>query len=129
MKICHDRCLNSNQLREPSTGRVGAPHFLCLGILSLKLSRALSLLTMALMLLQAQAQGYKLLTTFTNPAPANLDSFGESMAPFGNDQILIGTYSEEQNTPGKAYLYQADGTLLTTFSNPHPSGDYFGLSI
>lgn len=73
-----------------------------------------------------------LLTTFTNPTPANSDYFGRSLAALGNDRVLIG--ADQDNTgatdAGAAYLFRTDGTLLSTFTNPAPvNGDSFGFAV
>jgi hypothetical protein len=75
-----------------------------------------------------------LLTTFTNPTPADYDSFGRSVAAVGSDRVLIGAYSDDTGAEnaGAAYLFSTNGTLLTTFTNPTPapaSSDYFGTSV
>ena len=73
-----------------------------------------------------------LLTTFTNPTPADSDWFGCSVAVVGVDRVLIGADGDNPGTgsAGAAYLFSADGTLLITFTNPTPaSWDYFGHSV
>jgi hypothetical protein len=70
-----------------------------------------------------------LLTTFTNPFPANGDGFGYSVATLGSDRILIGALNDG-GTVGAAYLFNTNGTLLWTFNNPSPAGnDYFGIAV
>jgi microcystin-dependent protein len=73
-----------------------------------------------------------LLTTFTNPTPADSDYFGYAVAAVGSDRVLIGTPYDDTGAvnAGAAYLFSTDGTLLTTFTNPTPAGaDYFGSSV
>ncbi len=73
-----------------------------------------------------------LLTTFTNPTPAAGDLFGVSVAAVGTDQVLIGADSDDTGAEqaGAAYLFNTEGALLTTFTNPTPEyGDYFGYSV
>jgi len=73
-----------------------------------------------------------LLTTFTNPTPADEDYFGYSVAAVGNDRVLIGAPLDDTGADhaGAAYLFNTDGTPLTTFTNPTPaSGDSFGCSV
>ena len=73
-----------------------------------------------------------LLTTFTNPTPAVYDSFSWSMAPMGNDRVLIGAISDSTGATnaGAVYLFTTNGTLLTTFTSPNPgAGDFFGYSV
>jgi hypothetical protein len=70
-----------------------------------------------------------LLTTFTNPVPADYAQFGWSVAVQGIDRALVGA-PQAADSAGMAYWFQANGTLLTTFTNPEPaSGDAFGYSI
>lgn len=38
----------------------------------------------------AQNTSAPLLTTFTNPTPANAEQFGQSVAAMGGDRVLIG---------------------------------------
>ncbi|MEI7937613.1 MAG: tail fiber domain-containing protein [Verrucomicrobiota bacterium] len=74
----------------------------------------------------------RLLTTFTNPSPAVAQLFGSAVVGLGNDRVLIGTDGDEEGliSPGAAYLFRSDGTLLTTFSNPHPeAGGKFGAAV
>ena len=73
-----------------------------------------------------------LLTTFTNPTPASLDTFGSSVASVGSDRVLIGALGDDTGAlgAGAAYLFNTNGTLLTTFTNPTPaSSDFFGNSV
>jgi hypothetical protein len=73
-----------------------------------------------------------LLTTFTNPTPATADFFGRSVAAVGNDLVLVGAPNDDTagTDGGAAYLFNANGTLLTTFINPTPpGGDNFGWSV
>jgi hypothetical protein len=73
-----------------------------------------------------------LLTTFTNPTPADFDNFGNSVAAIGSDKVLIGAYSDDTgaNNSGAAYLFSTNGTLLTTFTNPTSAAfDLFGFSV
>jgi len=73
-----------------------------------------------------------LLTTFTNPTPADSDWFGISVAAVGSDRVLIGAFQDNTGgtAVGGAYLFTTGGTLLTTFTNPTPTNiDYFGYSV
>ncbi len=72
-----------------------------------------------------------LLTTFTNPIPVAGDNFGTSVAVVGNDQVLISAidYGSSRGTGGAAYLFNTNGTLLTTITNPTPAAsDLFGCN-
>jgi len=60
-----------------------------------------------------------LLTTFTNPAPANGTGFGHALAVVGGDKVLIGAYLDG-NGVGVAYLFDTNGTRLAIFGNPTP---------
>jgi formylglycine-generating enzyme required for sulfatase activity len=73
-----------------------------------------------------------LLTTVTNPTPAAGDHFGHAVAAVGNDQLLIGAYSDDAGASGAgaAYRFSTAGTLLTTFTNPTPATfDAFGWAV
>lgn len=73
-----------------------------------------------------------LLATITNPAPAASDAFGISVAALGSDRILVGAYLDDAGAAnaGSAYLFNTNGTLVTTFTNPTPaSGEQFGFSV
>ena len=73
-----------------------------------------------------------LLTTFTNPTPAAGDYFGWSVAAVGRTRVLIGAYQDGTTAfqAGSAYLFDTNGTLLTTIANPAPaSQSWFGWSV
>jgi hypothetical protein len=74
------------------------------------------------------AQTPILVRTFPNPTPNTADSFGSAMAALGNDRILVGApYDDTTATnAGAVYLFHTNGTLLTTFTNPSPSGGFGG---
>lgn len=72
------------------------------------------------------------LATITNPAPAASDAFGISVAAVGSDRILVGAYLDDAGAAnaGSAYLFNTNGTLLTTITNPSPaSGEQFGSAV
>jgi len=70
-----------------------------------------------------------LLTTFTNPTPADFENFGFRVAAVGSSSLLIGS-PHSSGFIGEAYLFSPDGTLVRTFTNPTPVfGDNFGISI
>jgi hypothetical protein len=69
-----------------------------------------------------------LLTTFTNPAPAQGDRFGLSSASLGSDRVIIG--ASDSGAAGAAYLFHTDGSLLRSFVSPDPSGnEFFGSAL
>ena len=81
------------------------------------------------------------LKTINNPNPAytrlfsfdNGDGFGDAMAVLGSDRIVIGAPYND-GPPfiyvGTVYVYNTNGTLLTTITNPLASGaDKFGSSV
>jgi len=73
-----------------------------------------------------------LLTTFTNPTPAASEYFGQAVAVVGTDRVLIGAYFDSAGAPaaGAAYLFNTNGTLLITFTNPAPATlNYFGAAV
>src|SRR5262245_1852522 len=70
--------------------------------------------------------------TFTNPTPAPTDWFGYALTAVGTDRVLISAHYDDTNglQAGAVYLFNTNGTLLTTFSNPTPApSDYFGISL
>lgn len=73
-----------------------------------------------------------LVTTFTNPTPAVGDTFGIWVAPMGKDRVLVGAHLDDTGATdaGAAYLFNTNGTLLTTFTNPAPRvNGHFGFSV
>jgi len=75
-----------------------------------------------------------LLMTFANPnpSPSALDYFGMSVAGVGSDRVLIGAEEEDTGAldTGVAYLFNTNGTLLNTFTNPTPENDdLFGDTV
>ena len=72
-----------------------------------------------------------LITTFGNPTPAIDDGFGLSVATLGTEHVLIGAHGDDSGGPsrGAAYLFAANGTLLTSFTNLPPISRSFGLSV
>ncbi len=76
--------------------------------------------------------GGKVLTTFTNPAPALNTRFGHALAVVGGDRVLIGNFLSDNGAgrAGAAYLFDTNGTLLATFANPTPEpSDRFGFAV
>jgi len=81
-----------------------------------------------------------LITTYTNPTPNGWlfgDGFGSTLAAVGTDKVLIGAYHDDLGgvNAGVVYLYDLEGTLLTTYTNPAPEwvpgcgGDEFGSAL
>jgi hypothetical protein len=73
-----------------------------------------------------------LLTTFTNPAPTAFDHFGHAVAAVGSDRVFVGAPDADQGATdaGVGYLFNTNGTLPTTFTNPTPAvGDAFGARV
>jgi hypothetical protein len=71
-------------------------------------------------------------TAFTNPTPVLVESFGLGVAALGTDRVVIGAFRDKIGAVevGAAYLFNANGTLLTTFTNPTPVlGDAFGFAV
>jgi len=63
-----------------------------------------------------------MLTTFTNPNPASTyyaqylgQQFGGTIATLGSDRVLISSVRDQ-----KVYLFNTNGTLLMTITNPTP---------
>jgi uncharacterized repeat protein (TIGR01451 family) len=71
-----------------------------------------------------------LLVTMTNPAPAEWDYFGCSVAGLGSDRVVVGAYRDGASEAGMAYLFYTNGVLLATMNNPTPAvSDWFGASV
>lgn len=71
-----------------------------------------------------------LLQSFDNPNPSTLDQFGSSVA-YADGRILSGgTQIDDLETgasTGAAYIFEADGTLVTRVNDPEPQGgNWFG---
>ena len=72
-----------------------------------------------------------LVTTLYNPSPNASDVFGTSVAISG-DRIVVGASGDDNvaSNVGVAYLFDTNGTLLSTLNNPFPNGgDNFGVSV
>jgi hypothetical protein len=71
-----------------------------------------------------------LLTTFTNPAPVTGGRFGRRLAAVGSDRVLISAPANNAagaTNTGAAYLFDLNGALVTTYTNPTPASlDGFG---
>lgn len=86
----------------------------------------LTLIALVLWSGSASAQGNTgtLLTTFTNPTPADYGLFGSSLAALTGNRVLVGAEGA-----GAAYLFNSNGTLLTTFTDPSATFTSFGASV
>ncbi len=79
-------------------------------------------------------QAGNLLQTLANPQDAPGEGFGTTITPIGTELILISAVQEFDGAipptlAGRAYLFDLDGNLLATFTNPNPTiGDIFGVS-
>ncbi|MFO0899537.1 MAG: hypothetical protein U0836_19085 [Pirellulales bacterium] len=74
---------------------------------------------------------FQFLTRFANPTPSLGDSFGQTIA-LSADRVLIGAPYDDAGAQwaGAAYLFDLQGHLLQTFSNPSPSfDDEFGSAV
>lgn len=72
-----------------------------------------------------------LLTTFTNSTPLANENFGSSLAFLGSNRVLIGAAGESSTitNAGAVYLFNTNGDLLTTMTNPSPSSEGFGRAL
>lgn len=63
-----------------------------------------------------------LLQTINNPTPFDLEGFGKSVTGVGSDRIVIGAPEEGSSVPGAGavYVYDLNGALLQTITNPAP---------
>src|SRR5690242_14251116 len=73
-----------------------------------------------LMVQTAFGQAPTLINTITNPTPASVERFGGVSVALGNDRVVIGATGAGTLGSGEAYLYNTNGTLLATFTNPTP---------
>ena len=71
-----------------------------------------------------------LVTTFTKPAPEFGERFGTAVAAQGDRVLISAPYVDiGAQDSGAAYLFNTNGVLLTTFTNPTPADfDYFGTA-
>ncbi|MCU0858493.1 MAG: tail fiber domain-containing protein, partial [Pontiellaceae bacterium] len=70
--------------------------------------------------------------TITNPAPFAGDCFGYSVAGVGTNYFVVGAHGDDAGATdaGSVYLYDLNGTLLMTITNPAPAAyDVFGYSV
>lgn len=74
-----------------------------------------------------------LLTTITNPSPVAGDSFGARLSVMDGDRLLISSPREAVDTTdlvGAAYIFNLNGALLTTLTNPTPAfADLFASRV
>ena len=63
----------------------------------------------------------------TNPLPSAYASFGRSLLTIGTNRIVIG--APQSGNDGCVFVYDQQGILLTTITNPSPLGEMFGESI
>ena len=73
-----------------------------------------------------------LVTTITNPTPANFDYFGDPVCGLGQDRVLIAAYRDDTagTDRGAIYLYNTNGSRLLTITNPNPTlGTWFGEAL
>lgn len=73
-----------------------------------------------------------LLATFNNPTPGLEEQFSYALTAVGSEWVLISAIKDGTGATGAgaAYLFDTNGVLLTTITNPAPaSGDNFGFSI
>lgn len=77
--------------------------------------------------------GGQVLGTFTNPFGSSYQGFGWGIAAVGKNAILAGDYNHAETPdeqPGRAYLFDTNGLITTTFTNPNPSTiGMFGLKV
>jgi hypothetical protein len=72
------------------------------------------------------------LATITNPAPTYNAWFGNSVVGVGTNWVAVGAHRNDSGATdaGAAYVFDVNGKLLTTITNPAPeANDYFGYSL
>ncbi len=73
-----------------------------------------------------------LLSTFTNPAPASVLGFGSTIATLGESIVMItgyDGYESDFTNSGGVYLFNTNGSLTGTLTNPHSGNNFFGWSV
>lgn len=75
------------------------------------------------------------LTTITNPSGLSEESFGASVTGVGNEWVVVGTPYAGSSSGGRGtvYMFDTNGILLRTLTNPTPelqdTLDSFGMSL
>ena len=72
-----------------------------------------------------------LLHSFNDPG-SSFGSFGNLVTTVGSDQVLVGAIFNNTGASdaGAAFLFNTNGALITTFTNPTPAmSDYFGSAL
>ncbi len=72
------------------------------------------------------------LASLVDPGTNQYDNFGVSVAALGTDLVIVGAQGVSIGAAGAgaAFLFDTNGTLLTTITNPFPvAGDQFGYSV
>ncbi len=72
------------------------------------------------------------LHTISNPTPEAMDQFGWSLSTVGTDRLVVAASGDSSTElgAGAVYLYDDDGSLLRTITNPTPGlFDNFGISV
>src|SRR5580765_1109895 len=96
----------------------------------LKTPGSLAVLCAFLMVQAAFGQSPTLINIITNPTPASVERFGGDSVALGNDRVVVGATGAGTLGSGEAYLYNTNGTLLATFTNPTPDvNEYFGSAL
>jgi uncharacterized repeat protein (TIGR01451 family) len=70
--------------------------------------------------------------TLSHPAPVNSNMFGMAVAVLGSDKVAVGVSRDDlvATDSGAVYLFDTNGTVLVTITNPTPdAGDAFGVAI
>ena len=72
-----------------------------------------------------------LLATITNAAASGNDGFGASLAALGNNLLAIGApyHMAGTNPAPSIYLFNTNGSLLTTITNPTPTTHESGFGV
>jgi FG-GAP repeat len=78
------------------------------------------------------AANVHLMATLNNPAPAEQDGFGNSVAVSG-DTVVVGVVKDDPGGvtgAGAAYVFDTTGALLSVLGNPAPAiKDAFGSGV
>jgi hypothetical protein len=67
-----------------------------------------------------------LLLTITNPVPQGGDQWGDAVAPFGDQYLLVGASSYSCR---RVFMYDLQGRLIKQYSDPSSDDSWFGRAI
>src|SRR6185503_3230342 len=74
---------------------------------------------------------YTVFRVLTNPVPNEGGLFGIPVRPLGTNRVLVGALGADLRgtNDGGVYVFNSQGTLLATVTNPVPSTASFGFPV